>query len=692
MKTPKSRAQNTPVVLPLSVMFLAAVLSIYGAFGMLANDYRIQDPKLAWFVTVSGLALFGMGWAGIRNCWLFGLLLLSLFVGGAAQLWMTEPLWFPALRFNPDQDFDLLMIALIALQGALAAVTLFMTGALPKLGTFFQTFGTVRILLFLALSAVFSVSPLGFLSYGGITSYASHLVAGGVMIALNLATVAAMLRVKSPGSGDTTFHPLVPACLSFLVAATLAWFAFERIPHVEDEVAFLFQARSLAAGVLAVPAPPEAAVVGLEHYLLEVRDGYWFSTTPPGWPAFLSLGILIGAPWLINPALAFVAVLLAHNIARRTTDDTTARILVILMAASPWFLGTSASLMPHSLALTLTLFAWWALLHSFDKGAKVALWAGLAGLAMGWLFATRQLEALILGTLTGLWILSKVKEEGGLARLLPYGIGCILAGGCYLWFNFAMTGDPLLDPLKRYLNESWGTGSNGYGFGPGIGPPGGWGALDLSPGHSIFEGTVNLINNMTALSIEFLGWGVGSLALLWIYLFYAKPSRFELAMMLICVLVVGALFLYWFSGSFYIGPRYWFSTFFPLLIFSAKGLQILQEKMRDMGIGREASGTVFLVLCLFGLGVFTSWRGVEKYHEYGNFHSTPRDMKEAEDLRGSLVFFNPETIDYGSAFATNDPWLREEHPLFIRDMGAEINTQVINAYPGRKVVYIGNEE
>ncbi len=685
-QTPEQR----PLYLPVVIMCAGVLLAAFGATGLLSAAFHAFTPKLSWFVTVAGIAITGLGWSGLKGSWSFGALFTALFLGGAAQLWMTEPLWFPALRFRPDDTLDLIMIGLIGLQGLTSLFFLLKTGAMAAVGRFTQTFGSIRIIVFLGLAGMFAVSPLGYLSYGGIIAYITHLIAGAAMIVLNLMTVAALLRVRGPGLGSSTFHPLVPALFALIVSSALAWLAFERLPHVEDEVAFLFQARTFAGGGLTVPAPPEAAIPGLEHYLLDIRDGRWFATTPPGWTALLAVGVLLGAPWIINPLLAFGSVLLAHNITLRIAGDTTAKLVALLMAASPWLLGTAASLMPHMITLFLTLFAWWALLHSRSAGTRILLWSVLAGVAMGWIFATRQLEGLILGSLTGLWLLTLIRERGGMPRVALYGMGCLFAGGMYLWFNYAMTGDLLLDPLKRYLNDSWGQGANGYGFGPEIGPPGGWGALDLSPGHSVYEGLVNLVNNMSALSIEYLGWGTGSLALFWVYILYARPTKFELALMAISALVIAALFLYWFSGSFYIGPRYWFSAFFPLLVLSAKGFFLLQERLAKLDITAETSGAVLIVLCLFGTSVFTTWRGVEKYHEYGNFHTFPRDAKAGGELGSAIVFFDTETVDYGSAFAENDPWMDPDQPLFIRDLGAEINTEVINAMPGRSVTYLKN--
>lgn len=681
-----------PLYMPVLFMCLGVLVATFGAMGTFTQAIHFGTPKLCWFMVVAGMAITGLGWAGLKDRWSFGILLMSLFLGGGAQLWMTEPLWFPALRFRPEDNLDWAMVGLIGFQGLMAAFFLLKTGALSAIARLFSAFGFARLILFLGLCTIFAVSPLGYLSYGGISAYVTHLIGGAVMILLNMATVAGLLRVPNPALGERTFHPLVPAIFAFFAACALAWLSFERLPHVEDEVAFLFQARTFAGGALSVPALPEATYAGLEHYLLDVQDGRWFATTPPGWPALLSIGVILNVPWLINPLLAFVSILLAHNIVLRNSNRTVAGLVSLLMASSPWYLGTAASMMPHMITITLTLFAWWALLHSRDKGAHILRWSLLAGLAMGWIFATRQLEALILGTLTGVWLLTLLNDAKGFLRVAVYGLGCIAAGSLYLLFNYAMTGDPLLDPLKSYLEANWGIGANAFGFGPDIGPPSGWGALDLAPGHSVFEAVINGVNSMTAVSIEMFGWGTGSLALFWVYLIYSKPTRFELAMMLVAALTLFMMAFYWFSGSFYIGPRYWFSAFFPLMIFSARGLVALQTKLETIGIPKDNTSMVLLALCLFGSVIFTSWRGVEKYYEYGNFHSFPREQVATGELGNAIVFFDTETVDYGSAFNENDPWQREDKPLFIRDLGAEVNTSVINALPGRTVIYLKRED
>jgi len=676
-----------------TAFFLVAIcLCGVNLYGPTLFDGFGSDPKTLWFFYMVALGIGAVGLCGLLGGWLFGALVATLIIGGSAQLWLTDPLWFPALRFKTDGTMDLAMIGLIAVQAGIAGTILLAKGALGAILPAIRRFGLVRLALFLALLALASVSIMGYLAHGGMRSYILHVIAGGIVAAINLATFWAMGLSRLPDTGGKTFTAIVPAAFALVAAALLAWFAFERLPHVEDEVAYIFQAKTFAGGALTVPAPPEAAWPGLEYYLLEVRDGRWFAVTPPGWTMVLAIGMAVGLPWLVNPVLAFLSVLLAHAIVRRIADRNRANLAALLMAGSPWLLGSAASLMPHILALFLTLFAWNRLLQSRAVEHRHVLNALLAGLAIGWLFTTRQLEGVIIGVLTGIWLLTQMCRPGGMGRLVAYAVGCVLTGSVFLLYNFAMTGDPLLDPLARYLNELWHEGANSYGFGPQIGPPSGWGNLDLYGGHSPFEGLIGTVHNVTAVNLEFLGWGTGSLVLVWAFALWAKPDWFDLAMGIVIAAIIAAMFFYWFTGSFYIGPRYWFSAFFPLVVLSTSGAAAIVSRLDGLaGRGGDAVGLLVLVACAYGAFAFTSWRAVTKYHEYGNFHSLARDESETGRFNGAIVFFD-KSVHHGSAFALNDPWLRPGYPLFIRDLGSEADNAVVSQIPERTVIYFTAEE
>ena len=670
--------------LTLTLWTIGAALIALPGVALLAGGAGALPAMTLWFCASLGTALIAAGYFTSEGARAYALVLASLFIGGAAQLWLTQPLWFPALRFGLRGGGDAIMAALVAAQAALAIAVLWRRGAIRRPGALFSVFGPLRILLFLALSAAFSVSVMGYLPRGYLVSWGMHMVAGGALVGVNLLSVAALLSLPPPFTRHRGFHPVIPAFVAFAASAALAWFGFDRLPHVEDELVYLFQAQTLAHGSFSAPAPPQALWPGLEFYLLEIRDGRWFATTPPGWPAVLSLGVRAGAPWLVNPVLAGLAVLFAHGVARRLASRNQADIVALLMATSPWFLGASASLMAHTLTITLMLAAWWLLLLKVKtRQRQAAVWL-LAGLAMGWVFATRQLDGVLVGTLTGLWLVSRWREPGGGLRVVIYSLGAILAGSFYFVHNVAMTGQLLTSPLARYISQSWGSGGNAYGFGAGIGPPGGWGDLDMAPGHSPFEGLLNTMNNLSALQLELFGWGIGSLALVWGLLLWGRPNRADRAMLALVLTVVGAMFLYWFAGSFYIGPRYWFAAFFALLFLSASGYRAVAGRLMRLGVHGYSSGITLFMLAVFGLSVFTPWRGVAKYHGFGNVTADLRQAAERGDFGNGVVFFDLQA-DVASALMLNDPWLSPGAPVFLRDMGPEANARAAAALAGRKV-------
>jgi hypothetical protein len=222
--------------------------------------------------------------------------------------------------------------------------------------------------------------------------------------------------------------PLLGAvCVTTLCAALCAW-AYEKHPHVADEVVYLYHARYLAAGMLTMPAPPvpEGFDIDLMHY-----DGdRWYCPVPPGWPALLSLGVRAGAAWLVNPLLAGANVLLAYLLVNRLYDRATARLVVLLMCVSPWNIFMGMNFMTHTSALTFALLACLAMTKLYETG--FARWGVLAGAMTGAVSLIRPLEgaalAVFLGVLTLLPLTRPRRHWASLAGLVT---GTAIVGGLF---------------------------------------------------------------------------------------------------------------------------------------------------------------------------------------------------------------------------------------------------------------------
>ncbi|WP_298854367.1 hypothetical protein [uncultured Ruegeria sp.] len=640
-----------------------------------------------WFAAMAIAALLVVGVFRQRGQLLFGLLGAALLLGSAARLWLTQPLWFPRLEISATPPENLIMLAILAGQTVLTGFVLVRPQGRAAITGLMAEAGRWRLILLLGLVAAFCVSATPYVAYGYYLAFGLQIGIGGALNLVQMATLVAAFTVSGP---DRAPRIPVPALAVFatLASAVLAWAAFDRVPHVEDEVAYLFQARTFAAGVLGSPAPPEAAQPALEYYLFDIRGDQWIGVPAQGWAIVLSLGVLAGVPWLVNPVLTGVSVWLAHGIVCRAVSRERADLVALLMATSPWVLAVGGTLMAHSTTLVMVLLGWWCLLRAGEGSTRRDVMLALvAGLALGWAFVTRQLDGLIISVLTGLWLLRRL--PGGIGQVVACALGGVLSGGVFLLLNLTITGDALLTPQADYLSRLWPDTQNAYGFGPHVGPPAeSWGALDIWVGHSPAEGLLNLINGFTALNYELLGWTFGSLVPVWIVFIWGKKlTGFDRAMLVVFAILVGALFFYWFTGTFYLGPRYWHTALLPALALAAAGIETIRDRLPEQHRGRLHC--VILLLCAVSVVSFTPWRGVSKYNGYGGYTGDIR--RQAAGLGNALVFVSTQG-DIGSALYLNDPFLPEGKPIFLRDMGPEQNAAIIAAFPGREAVYLKDSE
>lgn len=672
---------------PVSV--LAGLIVLMPSLALASgNEATVTSDKILWMAGMCGLALLILALCAWRGAALFGALGAMLILGSAAQMWLTQPLWFPRLQISLSRPSDLLMLAVLACQGALAIFVLVSRLSWNSVRSAANRFGQVQILLFTVLTAAFTVSVMGYVGHGYWMSFAVQIVVGGALVALHLMTLAALLTVPPPVA-KVRISPVLLALVGFLSALALGGLAFQHVPHVEDEVAYLFQAKTFAAGEITTPAPPPAALPGLDYYLLQVSDEGWFSTTAPGWPAVLALGVLVGMPWLVNPVLTGLSVLLAYGVVARAATEDRARLVALLMATSPFVLAVGATYMTHALTLFLMLLAWWCLLQARSRASDTtaSLLALGAGLAMGWVFTTRPLDGLIAGGLTGLWLIAGAwRARQGAALVLSYGGGCILTGAVFLWYNWMITGNPLSQPLTEYIDALWGPGANAFGFGPDIGPPDGWGALDRMPGHSLTEGLLNTANGLASVNFETLGWSIGALAPIWAALIWGRVTRgLDLAMLILLLTVIGLMLFYWFSGTFYVGPRYWYVAVVPLIVLAACGIEAVQSRLDQPAQARLP--VLILLLCTISLFGFSTWRSVTKYHGYGGFTAEILTRYQRGEFGSALVFVSSDR-NIGSALFLNDPTLSEDNPIFFLDLGEVRNADIAAAFPDRKVLRI----
>jgi 4-amino-4-deoxy-L-arabinose transferase-like glycosyltransferase len=507
---------------------------------------------------------------------------------------------------------------------------------------------------------------------------------------------------------------LAAGAVTTIAAAVLASVVFGRIPHVQDSIAQLFQARIFAGGRLWAPAPPLPAFFEAAHMI--VKDGRWFSQYPPGHALLLVPGVWLGVPWLVNPVLGGLAVVGIYFLARELFDRATARVSAALAVLSPFLLLMSAEFMSHVgslFALTFYLLFYFRTIRRRDTRDGV-----IAGAFLALALLIRPYSAF--GVALPTWVHAAWRlraERRALARPLAWtALGGAAGIVLLLLYNWGTTGSP----LRFGYTELYGP-SHGLGFGKGS-----WG-----PPHTLGRGLAATWQTLAALNARLFEWPLTSLwpAVLGLLIPTQRyPAGRRVGLALIPVTLLGVYVFYWFSDLCF-GPRFVYEALAPILILSAIGLiagsrWIATQFLPHRG-GRDATLVGLLVAVLFSAGgAVTRWPrlfeappGIAALppespvrqgsyfrhfgHEYWGVGPYLGELVEARIHEPAIVFVHfrePQAdhvlplrnLGFGSAFARQSPYFGRARIIYAHDLGAR-NAELMARFPQRKAyVYRGS--
>lgn len=352
------------------------------------------------------------------------------------------------------------------------------------------------------------------------------------------------------------------AALAFLgLGSYFAVVVFDRAPHILDALAYLFQARTFADGLLAAPPAPLPSAFPVPFTV--VYNGGWFAQYPPGTAALLAVGVLLGAPWLVQPVLGAAAVALLGLTALRQYGPGIAITAVLLAATSPFLVLNAGAFLSHVPALLFASAALYGATRYADRPAR--RWAALIGIGLGSALLTREVVAVLYGltvVTAGLaWGAARRPRRRSIAADLALVLGPVGAAGLlYLAYNWALTGDPAI--LPRLLVD----GRDRYGFGEGVG---------FYNEHTPAAGLVNTEQQLVSLTFVLAGWPYGlSLAVPLLPFLFRRWSGWDLAHGSLVALYVGSYAAYYYHGIAF-GPRYYLEALPSLVLLTARGLETL---------------------------------------------------------------------------------------------------------------------
>jgi len=491
---------------------------------------------------------------------------------------------------------------------------------------------------------------------------------------------------------------LAAAAFVFIASSLLAVIVFERTPHFNDEIDYVFQAKLFLSGRLSAPSPCAADFFDFPHM---INNGRWYSMYTPGYPLLLAAGLVLGAPWLVNPLLAALCILLFYALGSEVYDRRTGVLAALLGAASIWLLLMSASLMSHTSSL---FFASLFLLFFFRSMARPTVLNGLmAGAGLGLMVIIRPYNALIFGLPFLLYYAWKTLPAlkmrlGNVLAALGGGTLFLVVLGAYNWLT---NGSPFTMGHSIEFGEK---------ILPGFGNRGVFGTA-----FTLLQGSENTFDYLKAINRDLFGWPLSSL---WAFLplvILKRPSEerwkdLVLASGILSVLV--GLFFFW-GTLVMLGPRLMFETVVLFVLLSARGvlefIRFVQTglKLRARTAGAVAAG---LLILFIGHGFFVRFPRWVWPKDTGypldtighNFAGTsPAIGRTLQSLRldRSLVFLrilcSPNRFyplgGWGSGFLFNDPDLKADI-IYARDQGPD-NVRLMDCHPDRRFfLYLGTLE
>ena len=489
------------------------------------------------------------------------------------------------------------------------------------------------------------------------------------------------------------FFALAISIAAVFAAYLVADRIYERVPHFEDEIAYVWEAKAMAAGTVTVPTPPLSSKF-LIPFVVDY-EGARFGKYPLGWPALLSLGIRLDLRAWVNPLLGGLAVWLTYVLGKRLLGNPAGVLAALLTASSPFFLMISGSLLSHSMGLVLALafvLAWWDVVRP-PEGRRLPGWipALTAGGTIGMLAVTRPFTAA--GVALPFVVHAIVLFVRGPAEIRRRTAGVLivgaLVGSLHLLWQAAATGDPFFN-----LYELWWSYDR-VGFGPGYGV--------TEQGHNLNLARINTVYSIRVGLHDLFGWVGYSWILLPFGVWAARKDGRTLMTGSVVFVLLGLYGAYW-VGSWTFGPRYQYEGLFSLTILSAAGLCWLAgwpHRPGEAYISRTGSGrlrplfvtAVFAGLLAVNLAMYLPVRLDAMRNLYGISRAAlePFERAEATLAPAVIIVHSSHWTGYGALLDLEDPSLTTPF-IFTWGVRSGIYETLAEHFPERAVYHYYPEQ
>jgi hypothetical protein len=483
-----------------------------------------------------------------------------------------------------------------------------------------------------------------------------------LLLALMVVVVVARTRPDEEATlsdHGATRHRVIPnrawwfALCAFALALPLftSTFVLDRFVNSGDEFAYLWQAKAFLAGHLSYDAPPLGET--FVAFRTWIHENHWVSQYPPGWPLVLAAAGLVSVPpWAVNPLLGALSVAALAALLRKAASPGTAFGLVVVYAATSFFIFNAASYFPH-IATALLVMGFVAATQIYLRHGTRGAALGM-GAALGAIGLIRPYSALLLIILLAGWYLVTRRRITKTDFLIP------------------LAGLPFLVALAAYQDLVMGS--------PWVST---YAAEYELPAFKL-ELTRNTVFTTLRLLEELLAWSGPLLITAYAAALFVKARAKRLDLYdLILPLFVAAYVIQGYAGGNRYGPRYYFDAY-PLIFLSIATALPLVRAWR-FAIDRRL-GLHFVALCLLHALVVYPFAAAL-------FYRIVRERQEVYDLAAEAGLKDAVVVVESSAGATspmqphdlarNEPGLAGD-VLYARGEAADV-AAIRSLFPERSV-------
>jgi hypothetical protein len=480
-------------------------------------------------------------------------------------------------------------------------------------------------------------------------------------------------------------------CLGvLLVSGFVSISVYGSIPHIEDEMAFVWQARLLVRGHLSIPSPQPNPSSFLVPFVVDYH-GLRFSKYPPGWPVVLAFGEWLNIRPLVNPLITSLAFWLIYRLIKKIIDEKTALLAVALGAVSPFVLVNAGSLLSHPWSLLLTVIFTTSWLDGFSVENQAlppqfSRWLPTltSAISLGLLTLTRPWTAVAVSIpfiFHALFLLFRRGNPAVFSRLVAF---CAVAGSIsalYFVWQYALTGSFLTNPYTLWWPY------DRIGFGPGIGlQPGGY--------QPVFAKANTLASLYTA-NTDLFGWPAISLLFLPFGCIALIKSLRAWLINFTLVSLIAAYALYWTHTQVY-GPRYYFEALPAMLLLTAAGMRWLsgrfaaQNKVVPWTIAAKTRFAVTAIIALSLIAANLIYYLPARLRGMGELSGISskcinllKEFSTANPIPLLIFVHVQENFhEYSCTIDLNSPFV-DSQTLTAISRGKKIDLAVENAYPYR---------